>query len=66
MCEMTAFVVRRDSDTQGNEKLLESVDRVELDGDELTLTNIFGEQETLKGRLLLIDNREGKLLIERA
>ena len=66
MCEMTAFVVRRDSDTQGNEKLLDSVDRVELDGDELTLTNIFGEQETLKGRLLLIDNREGKLLIERA
>jgi len=66
MCEMTAFVVRRDSNVQEREKLLESVDRVELDGDELTLTNIFGEQETLKGRLLLIDNREGKLLIERA
>ena len=66
MCEMTAFVVRRDSDGDDEEKLLDSVDRVELDGDELTLTNIFGEQETLKGRLLLIDNREGKLLIERA
>ena len=66
MCEMTAFVVRRNSDVQAREKLLDSVDRVELDGDELTLTNIFGEQETLKGRLLLIDNREGKLLIERA
>ena len=66
MCEMTAFVVRRNSDLQAREKLLDSVDRVELDGDELTLTNIFGEQETLKGRLLLIDNREGKLLIERA
>ena len=66
MCEMTAFVVRRDSDVQAREKLLDSVDRVELDGDELTLTNIFGEQESIKGRLLLIDNREGKLLIERA
>ena len=66
MCEMTAFVVRRDSNVQAREKLLESVDRVELDGDELTLTNIFGEQETLKGRLLLIDNREGELLIARA
>ena len=66
MCEMTAFVVRRDSNVQEREKLLESVDRVELDGDELTLTNIFGEQETLKGRVLLIDNREGELLIERA
>ena len=66
MCDMTAFVVRRDSELEVEEKLLESVDRVELDGDELTLTNIFGEQETLKGRLLLVDNREGKLLIERA
>jgi len=66
MCEMTAFIVRRDSDVEAREKLLESVDRVELDGDELTLTNIFGEQETLKGRVLLIDNREGELLIARA
>ena len=55
MCEMTAFVVRRDSDSHGKEKLLDSVDRVELDGDELTLTNIFGEQESLNGRLLLIE-----------
>ena len=66
MCEMTAFVVRRDSDVDVEENLLDSVDRVELDGDELTLTNIFGEQVTLEGRLLLIDNREGKLLIARA
>ncbi len=66
MCEMTAFVVRRDSDGDVEEKLLESVDRVELDGDQLTLTNIFGEQATLAGRLLLVDNREGKLLIAQA
>ena len=65
MCEMTAFVVRRDSDVDVEENLLDSVDRVELDGDELTLTNIFGEQVTLEGKLLLIDNREGKLLIAR-
>ena len=65
MCEMTAFVVRRDSDVDVEENLLDSVDRVELDGDELTLTNIFGEQVRLEGRLLLIDNREGKLLIAR-
>ena len=65
MCEMTAFVVRRDSDVDVEENLLDSVDRVELDGDELTLTNIFGEQVKLEGRLLLIDNREGTLLIAR-
>ena len=66
MCEMTAFVVHRDSNVDVEEKLLDSVDRVELNGDELTLSNIFGEQLTLEGRLLLIDNREGKLLIARA
>ena len=37
---------------------------VELDGDEATLTNIFGEQRTLSARLRLIDNNEGKLVLE--
>ena len=64
MCEMTAFVVRRDSNVDVEEKLLDSVDRVELNGDELTLSNIFGEQQTLSARLRLFDNNEGKLVFE--
>ena len=60
MCDTTAFVVRGG----GEEKILENVERVELDGSEVTLTNIFGEQQTLTARLRLFDNREGKLLFE--
>jgi predicted RNA-binding protein len=57
---MAAFVV-----TDGTEeKILESVDLVEAKGDELELTNIFGERRTLRARLKCFDNREGKLLLE--
>jgi predicted RNA-binding protein len=60
MCDMAAFVV-----TDGTEeKILESVDLVEAEGDELELTNIFGERRTLRARLKCFDNREGKLLFE--
>jgi predicted RNA-binding protein len=60
MCDTTAFVVRSGAE----EKVLENVDRVELDGDEVTLTNIFGERQTMRARLRLIDNSEGKLVFE--
>ena len=60
MCDMAAFVV-----TDGTEeKILESVDLIEAEGDELELTNIFGERRTLRARLKCFDNREGKLLLE--
>jgi predicted RNA-binding protein len=60
MCDTTAYVVRGGAE----EKIFENVDRVEIDGDEATLTNIFGEQRKLSGRLRLIDNNEGKLVFE--
>jgi predicted RNA-binding protein len=60
VCDTTAFVVRGGAE----EMILENVDRVELEGDEVTLTNIFGEQQTLSARLRLIDNNEGKLVFE--
>jgi predicted RNA-binding protein len=60
VCDTTAFVVRSGAE----EMILENVDRVELEGDEVTLTNIFGEQQTLSARLRLIDNNEGKLVFE--
>jgi predicted RNA-binding protein len=60
MCDTTAYVVRSGAE----ERVFENVDRVELDGDEATLTNIFGEQQTLTARLRLIDNNEGKLVFE--
>ena len=60
MCDTTAFVIRGGAE----ERVFEDVDRVEFDGDEVTLTNIFGEQQTLSARLRLIDNSEGKLVFE--
>ena len=43
---------------------MESVDVVELDGDNVKLVNIFGEQKTLKAVLKLYNNSEGKIIFE--
>lgn len=61
MCEAHAFVLNNDG---REEKILESVDLVEFEGDEVKLVNIFGEQKTLKARLKSYNNSEGKILFE--
>jgi predicted RNA-binding protein len=60
MCDATAFLLRNGAE----EKILESVERVELDGEQVTLTSIFGEQQSLRARLRLFDNSEGRLVFE--
>ena len=60
MCDMAAFIVKDGLE----EKVLESVDLVEADGDAFELTNIFGERRILRARLKCLDNSEGKLLFE--
>ena len=60
MCEAHAFILKVGKE----EKVLENVDLVELEGDEVRLTNIFGEQKSLKARLRLYDNNERKILFE--
>jgi predicted RNA-binding protein len=60
MCEAHAFILKDGLE----EKILESVDLVETEGDEIRLINIFGEQKMLKARLKLYDNRQGKILFE--
>jgi predicted RNA-binding protein len=57
---MAAFVVKDGKE----EKILESVELIEAEGDELALTNIFGDRRTLRARLKCFDNSEGKLLFE--
>ena len=60
MCEAHAFVLKN-----GNEEMiLENVDLVNLEGDEVTLVSIFGEQKTLKAKLRLYNNTEGKIVFE--
>jgi predicted RNA-binding protein len=60
MCEAHAFILKDGKE----EKVMESVDRVELEGDEVKLVSIFGEQKTLKARLKLYNNSEGKIVFE--
>jgi predicted RNA-binding protein len=60
MCDTDAFILKNGAE----EKVLESVDRIDREGDELTLTNIFGDQRTFRARLMRFDNNEGKLLFE--
>ena len=60
MCEAHAFVLKDGEE----EKVLESVDLVELNGDEVKLISIFGEQKTLKAKLKRYDNTQGKIVFE--
>ena len=60
MCEAHAFILKDGEE----EKILESVDLVELEGDEVRLVSIFGEQKTLKARLKLYDNTKRKIIFE--
>jgi predicted RNA-binding protein len=60
MCEANAFVL-----IDGKEKmLLENVDLVSLEGDDVKLVSIFGEQKTLKAKLKQYNNTEGKIIFE--
>ena len=60
MCEANAYLAK-----DGKEELfLEALDTVETDDGKLRLTNIYGEQKFVKGkitRLLLVDH---KVIIE--
>jgi predicted RNA-binding protein len=61
MCETNAFL-------RGNgaeEMLLESLSKIEVKGDSLQLSNIFGDRKEIKGRILEINFQGGRVLIER-
>ena len=60
MCEANAFVLIDGKE----EKLLENVDLVSLEGDDVKLVSIFGEQKTLKARLKQYNNTERKIIFE--
>jgi len=60
MCEAHAYMLRDKTE----EKILESVDLMELDGDDIHMINIFGEQKTIRGKITRYNNREGKIIIE--
>lgn len=60
MCEAHAFVLKN-----GNEEMiLESVDQINIEGDDVRMVSIFGEQKTLKAKLRLYNNTERKIVFE--
>ena len=61
MCETNAYLKGEGSD----ELFLESLARVEVDGDMLYLTSIFGDKKTVNGRILEVNFQGGKMIMER-
>lgn len=60
MCEAHAYILRNGKEA----KLLENVDQVEVEGDEIKMVNIFGEQKILKARIRSYNNRDSKIVLE--
>lgn len=60
MCEAHAFILKNNNE----EKLLENVDQVEVEGDEIRMINIFGEQKIIKAKIKSYNGSEGKILFE--
>ena len=60
MCEAHAYILRNGKEV----KLLENVDQVEVEGDEIKMVNIFGEQKILKARIRSYSNTDSKIVLE--
>jgi predicted RNA-binding protein len=60
MCEAHAYILRKGKEV----KLLENVDQVEVEGDEIKMVNIFGEQKILKARIRSYSNTDSKIVLE--
>lgn len=60
MCEAHAYILRNGKEV----KLLENVDQVEVEGDEIKMINIFGEQKILKARIRSYNNTDSKIVLE--
>lgn len=60
MCEAHAFILNDDKE----EMFLENVDQVDIEGDEVKMVNIFGEQKTVKARIKRYSGTDNKILLE--
>ena len=59
MCEAHAFILQKGKE----EKILENVDELYVEGEEIRMVNIFGEQKTLKARIKSYNNSQGKIVL---
>ena len=62
MCEANAYLVKEDGH---EELLLESVDKLTVEGDLVQLVDVFGRQERLRARIRALALVDHKILLER-
>ena len=60
MCEAHAYIIKGDRE----EKLLENVDQIDVEGDEVRMINIFGEQKIIRAKIKSYNNSESKIVLE--
>jgi predicted RNA-binding protein len=60
MCEAHAYLLKED----GEEMLMENVDLLEVEGDEIRMVDIFGEQRILKARIRSYNGPENRIVLE--
>jgi predicted RNA-binding protein len=60
MCEAHAFILQKGKE----EKIFENVDEVYVEGEEVKMISIFGEQKIVKARIKSYNNSQGKIVLE--
>ena len=60
MCEAHAFMLQEGKE----EKILENVEEVYVEGEEIRMINIFGERKILKARIKSYNNSQGRIVLE--
>ena len=60
MCEANAFLIKEGME----DKIMENVDQLDVDGDEICLVNIFGEQKKVKARILSYNSSDSRIMLE--
>lgn len=60
MCEAHAFLIKDGLE----QKLMENVDQMEIDGDDVRMVSIFGEQKNVRARLKSYNGSDSRILLE--
>jgi predicted RNA-binding protein len=60
MCESTAYLLKDDNE----ELVLEAVDFLENSDGHVRMTNMFGEERTIKGRVKILSLIDHKIILE--
>jgi predicted RNA-binding protein len=60
MCEAHAYILK-----SGEEQLvMENVDQLDVEGDDIRMINIFGEQKSVRARISKYNGSENRILLE--